>query len=221
MGRYRSRWSLLLLSLLPMTASSALAETFHDAELDYRFELPAGYRPHTPGFGRPRERSAFLRGELRVGSYAALSVQGLGGTIGRGAVDRQAVERAAHTAAERTGVEPTRFEYSNARWQRFELEVVATRISTGNVEVVTLAVQVPLARQALQLVLLGPATELARLRSELTAMLGTLQGHSNWRSDEQRERPSSEGVWTSLAIGLGAMALLALLRWRVWPPRSA
>jgi len=75
----------------------------------------------------------------------------------------------------------------------------------------TLSTQVPLAKQALMLTLLGPGANEAALAGELQTFLSALDGKSNWLSDEERSEKLGRLVGTIVGVVIG---LGIVLWWR-------
>lgn len=189
-------------------SSSAAAAPFHDEARGLSLDVPAGY--HDIPNPSAQALHAWARGEAGAPSYAAIVVQGLGGTIGRAPLLRDTVERAARASIARSGLTITGFEYGTARWRSFDLEVVTTRVAGGDQDGVMLAVQVPLAPEAAQLMVTGPATSEAQMRADLAHVLGSLGGRTNWLTIAQR----SERLGSAIGLGLGALIVAGFAWWR-------
>jgi hypothetical protein len=199
------------------TAHAALAAatgTIHDAERGFSFAVPAGYAEYPEGRA-PGVLHSFARGRLGDPSFAVLRVQALGGTIDRAPLVRETVERAARNSVGGTGVELVGFDYRKMKWNAFDLEVVVTQAVNGDRKVVTLGTQVPLAKEAIQLYFMGPATDEAKLVDDLQTTLGSLEGRSNWLTDDERD----ERLGRAVGMVVGAVGGLALVWW--WRRRRA
>ena len=79
------------------------------------------------------------------------------------------------------------------KWKAFDLELMVTQAAGGGRQFVILGVQVPLAKEAIQLNLLGPAAEEARLLGDLQAILSSLDGPSSWLTGEERAERLGDG----------------------------
>ncbi len=104
-----------------------------------------------------------------------------------------------------------RFEYGKARWRGFELDVGMTRVRQGDVEILGMVAQVPLATHAVNLLVTGFAGDEAQLRTIFDGVLASLQGESNWLSDDER----SERLGRVVGFALGMTIVIAALVWRV------
>ncbi|MDB4928158.1 MAG: hypothetical protein JWM10_642 [Myxococcaceae bacterium] len=197
-----------------LVSATAAAAPFRDDVRGLSLDVPDGY--HDIPNPSPQALHAWARGEAGAPGYTAIVLQGVGGTIGREPLDRATVERSARASVAGSGLTITGFEYGTARWQSFDLEVVATRVTGGDQDSVMVAVQIPLAPEAAQLMLSGPATSETRMRADLAQVLGSLRGRSNWLTVQQR----SEKLGTALGLGFTALAVAVIAWWR-WRPRRA
>jgi hypothetical protein len=169
--------------LLVLLAQAAGAANVRDDARGFRFQVPPGYREYPEGTA-PNAPYAFIRGQPEDGRTAVIRVEVLGGTIGREPLDHAIVERAAARAVEGTGVHITSFDYRTVKWRAFDLELVAMRARRGEQSVVTLSTQVPLAKQAIQLTVMGFDEE--EPAADLRAILASLEGRSNWLTTTER-----------------------------------
>ena len=113
-----------------------------------------------------------------------------------------------------TGVEILGFDYRSVRWKTFDLDVVMTRMRRGNKSIVSLLTQVPLAGKAIQVAVAGPASDTERLTADLTQIVSSIKGESNWLSAAERSERLGKGVGL-LVGGIGALAVLWWWRRRV------
>ena len=172
--------SIIVALLLVIVAGPAVAEQIiRDEKLGFSFTLPKDFEraaAATPGSAVPL---SFMRGQPGDASFAALQIVPMGGTIGPGKLHRDIVENAARESARGAGATITRFDYRQTRWKTFDLELVATFASSGKHDLLTLTTQVPVARQALQVNLVGPAQDEARLATEWNTVLTSFEGETN------------------------------------------
>ena len=107
-------------------------------------------------------------------------------SISREGVIRETVERAAKESVAGTGITISRFDYRKTRWKSFDLDLVVTSAANEGRELVILGTQLPLATDAIQINLLGPAADEPRLLADLEELLGSFEGKSNWLTDKER-----------------------------------
>jgi hypothetical protein len=198
----------LVLCLTAPAALAATGGTIADAENGFSFAVPDGYADYPEG-AAPGVLHSFARGKPDDASFAVIRIQAMGGTIGREPLVRETVERAARQTASASGVEITGFDYRKVKWKDFELDLVLTRLTNGDKKLVTLATPVPLAKQAIHVVLMGPAGDEAGLVANLQAILRSLDGRSNWLSDAER----SERLGRLVGLVVGAIGGVAIVVW--------
>jgi hypothetical protein len=203
----------LMLALWCCAASPralAAAVTVDDAEHGFRFTTPAGYADYPEGRG-PGVLHVFAHGKPDEPSFSLIRIHALGGTIDRSPIIKETVERAAHESVRGTGVELLRFDYRKIAWKGFELDEVVSFIDAGgDRKLLTMTTQVPLRKQALQLVILGPAAEEARVGADLRALLGSIEGKSNWLSDYERGEKLGRLVGFAV-VALGALVFIVFM----------
>jgi hypothetical protein len=104
------------------------------------------------------------------------------------------------------------------KWKGFDINGLRTVTSQAGKPVFVLVAQVPLRREAVQLVVGGPADQETRAQTLLVATLATLEGETNWLTSSERagRLGTAAGWW----IGIGA-AVIAVLAWRTRRARSA
>jgi hypothetical protein len=192
--------SVLVCNLLAGTAFAS--ERVNDAEHGLSLVVPDGFVDLPSAMG-PRTLHAYQRGNPTEGSFAMVELRSLGGTIGREPIDRAMVENAANQAARAQGAEISGFDYRKTKWKSFDLDLMVVWMGAGEDKVVTLAAQVPLAKQAVQVQIVGPATEEARIRQDLDAFLAGLDGKSNWLSEDERGEKISRLIGTAVGVLLG------------------
>ena len=197
-----------VLTLLALPVSAA---EVRDAARGFSFTVPDGYEAASA----PGALYAYARGTVGEGSFAMLTVSGLGGTLGADSkLNPAIVEAAAKESAAASGVSVSDFRYAKTKWGEHELDEVFSRASGNGLEAVSLTVQVPLKREAIQLVMIGSAGDEAQLRGEFRAVLASLEGESSWLTEAERDRKLGEGVGRLVGFSLPVLgvAVWALVR---------
>jgi hypothetical protein len=165
-----------------------------NAQYGYRFNVPAGFvaypegRTSGPDFVDCwREEPADSTGGL------ALCVQHLGGTIGRDTLLASDV--------------PAKTTLHHFRWREFDLQGFIAHATQDSVEISSVVTQVPLRKEAIQLVLAGPVSGEARAIALMDGVLASLDGESNWLTSEQRAERFGQtiGYWLVAFIGIGVL----------------
>jgi hypothetical protein len=193
--------------------SSLAADVQHPA-LEFSFQPPPDHQsqgtdPSTPGL-----LYRFTRGELGSESFGIFEIHSLGGTLARGSrINKDIAEAAARKGAAKTGTSLSRFEYRTVQWGSMELEVMMAIASANGSEVLSLATQVPLEKEAIQMMLVGPAQERERLVSEFEGVVGSLRGQP---SDDNAARDRRLGAMVGVAI----FPVMALIIWVISRRRS-
>lgn len=191
----------------------------NDPAHGFSFVLPDGYLRAPAESGSLHD---YARGDPRTGSWAAFSVMPLGGTLEQDAVIlHEVAEQAARKAAAAQGIELTGFEYRRAPWGPFELEVMLTRATAAGTLVSSLATQVPLAGGAVQLQLVGGTSDEALLVAELTGVVASLRGQSNWLSEAERSRELGRQVGFFVGVALVPLTGLLVLVYFILKKRKA
>ena len=209
----------LLVALATPWSAARAGLRVTDEKLGATFAVPDGYEAAPasppPAAGQPAPL-VFTRGQMNSDSFGVLQVVPLRGTIGREKMDRKIVEDSARAAIQGSGATMTGFDYRTARWNGFELELVVGRVSRQGRKLVTFSTQVPLVRHALQLSLMGAASDEARLDAEFQATLASLTGQSSWLTDEQRSERLGRivGLVVGALVGGGLVFVLARRRQR-------
>ena len=197
-------------------AASARAGEVRDDKRGFTFTLPGGYRDFPEGRASPNIIQSFIRGDAGGPSFGFLNVEALGGSIARDETDRAIVERAARDSVRGTGLEFTSFDYEKVRWKNFDLDLVVAHASGGGQSLVMLGTQVPLAAEAIQIQVGGPASEQDRLRADLDGVLRSLEGKSNWLTDRERSERLGRGIGTlvlfTVPLVIGIVVLVAQRR---------
>jgi hypothetical protein len=213
MRRSGSLTLVLALAVAVFARRAAAGPTVDAAKLGFTFTLPDGFENPDANAGGAPAGMAFKRGQPGVGSFAVLEIVPMAGTIGPEKLNRKGVEESARSALRVGNATATDFDYRTMRWKTFDLELVVAHVEKGNLRLVTLTTQVPLARRAVQVNLLGLAADEARLLGEFQSILGSLDGQSSWLSDAERSERLGRLVGF-LVVGLGALTAVAVVRRR-------
>jgi tetrahydromethanopterin S-methyltransferase subunit G len=203
----------LMFCVLASSALAATPVTVNEPEHGFTLVVPEGYVAYPEGKGA-NVLYAFLRGTPEDASFGILQLQALGGTIGRDPLVRATVERSTRDSVKSSGIEVERFDYRKIEWRSFELELVVTKMSAGDKHLVAMTTQVPLAKEALQVGLSGPAADEAKLVSEMQAVVASVEGKSSWLTEAERGEKISRGIGTLVGIVVGVSGVLWFRRRR-------
>jgi hypothetical protein len=169
-----------------------------NAELGYTLTLPEGFQEYPEGRSQKNVVDCWTE-TTPVSAHGGviLFVQRMHGVLPRERLRQEDL--------------PATTQLVTLKWKGFDIDGLSTRTSKEGVSVFVLASQVPLRREAVQLVVSGPADQEARAQEMMTAMLATLDGETNWLSPA--ERAGRLGTVAGWWIGIG-LAVVAVLWWR-------
>lgn len=170
-----------------------LLQVASNAQLGYRFPLPQGFEPFTAGRSQPDVVDCWTDP-----SGLVLCVQRMHGTLG------QQHLRAADL--------PRGTRLSTLKWNGFDIDVIRTDTVESGTRVLIYAVQVPLRPEAIQLVLAGPSAQAAGAEPILTAILGGLEGQTNWLTSSERAGRWGNIVGWVVGIAIGALIVRMVVR---------
>jgi hypothetical protein len=181
----------LLLAFLLQTQAS-------NGTLGYQFTVPEGFVEFPEGRASNPDLVDCWTEEEGVSTHGALvlCVQRLHGVIGREAIKPDEL--------------PVGAQLTTMKWHEFELQGMRAQMEADEGPAFTLAAQVPLKPEAVQLILAGPADQLERGDTLLGATLASLQGKSNWLTKAERSERigKSIGAWIAIAFAVGAVFYL-------------
>ena len=190
---------------------SAAAQRIDDPPRGYSFLLPAEYI-ELPEFVRPDPAvhtgtlGTWVRG-LDSDALIVISVEGMGGTIGREPMDVTDLGRTGATALKE-------------QWKSFEVEGFRLIQERGGEHILVLAVQVPLLPNAVQVMSSGLVENEPAIHEALRGVLASLDGRSNWLTDEERMAKGLDGA-LRLGVTFFVLAVLGFTLWRLVRKRPA
>ena len=195
MFRIPAIFGALVFTLLFQSRASADV-VVEQSELGFSLTLPDGFeritdQENSSDFVRVyRQRSA---GQPLA---AVFSIERLHGTLPRLDIEK------AHANP--------KLDISTERWNDLDILVARASEVIDGVPAIILNAQIPLKPEAIQLKIVGPATQESRIKDLLRSTLGTLKGETNWLNNEQRSQRLQEGM-QRLGITVVILAALAIL----------
>ena len=198
------------------TAGLSRAERVNDSEHGFSFEPPIGFAatPATPG---SKTLHTYGRGTLGEPQFQVFGFEPLGATLGEGTkLNPKLVESAARKTATAAGMTVGDFTYEKVTWKTHRLDLLTSKMSRDGIEIITYATQVPLAHGAMQLATAGHTAD---ARATHLQVLASIQGRSNWRSEDEKlgfmvGRVVGLALCPLLLIGVGVTVLLLAVRRR-------
>ncbi len=193
--------------VLLLTAAASFAAPVDDPR-GFHFDLPEGFESIAPG------SSTWQRGAQQSPSFAVLTLSGLGATIAQVPTDHAIVESSARRTAAPANIVIESFAYRTLVWKDLDLEVLETRANANGVTVFQLTTQLPFENEAMQVGILGLASNETNLRTEFDTFVRSFDGPVTWKTaDQQRDRQLGQllgagcGLLLVLAFPLGAWLL--------------
>jgi hypothetical protein len=181
----------LWLLLFFICSAPLSAFEYTNAQLGFKANLPDGLDDYSADM---KVKSLISRGSIdgSNGVIEVVFIQDLGGTIGREDLSKK-TDR------------PQNVKLENTKWQSFDINVFRVVENVHDVPFVTFNAQVPLKPHAIQITVFGPAYDEPRLRTEMQAVVASVQGSSNWLARGGIQRRPQQQSWLTISIGLFAM----------------
>lgn len=173
-----------VLCAIAHSVAAAPLGPIRDAEHGFSFTVPDGFIDYPQGRGQDITY-VFVRGQPDEPSFTQLRILQMHGVLGRESLDREKAERLSRDGLRAKGVELTDFDLRKLTWKSFDVEVLVSHVAGPDKKLI-LVTQVPLKPEAIQIALAGPSSDEARLTAELQAVLASLDGPTNWKTDDER-----------------------------------
>jgi hypothetical protein len=176
--------------------------------LGFRIEVPGEFLDN-PQPQPPRMLYSFLCPDMK-GDVTCINIERLGGWI------RQEPLGSEFDTGIRSQLPPdARIEHACASWKTHQLDAFGSRFSMGGRALCVWVVQVPLAREAIQIGVGGPAESGEECHQLLNQLLTGLKGRSNWDPPSAR-MPRATSSWSGPHAGLQDSAKSTRLPWLVY-----
>lgn len=194
-GRFLTRVLVLLsAAVVVLRPAHSVARTIHDQGLNVTFTVPDQAQPVDLPHGGVDTRYAYVI-EQPDGTRIAIAMSALGGTIGR-----EHIDPGMFASEFPAGAEVSR---ESVRWHTFDLDAYRARFTMAGQTIAARIVQVPIRGQAVQFVVEGPAEHEAEIATLARAVIGSVEGPSNWLTPFERGERLGRGVGTLLLVGIG------------------
>ena len=157
-----------------------------NAELGYVMSLPEGF------VAIPAEFAGGRAGDVVgcwVGEAFVLCVQRMHATLGR-----------EHLKASDL---PGKSQLMTVRWNGLDIDAIRTDTAQTGAAITVYTAQVPLRKEAIQLVAAGPTARAQEALAILNSVLGSLKGETNWLSSTQRAGRLGTIVGWVLGLAIG------------------
>jgi hypothetical protein len=158
-----------------------------NADLGYVMSLPEGFVAIPAEFagGRAGDVVGCWAGE---GSFV-LCVQRMHATLGREHLKSSDL--------------PAKSQLMTVRWNGLDIDAIRTDTSQGGTAITIYTAQVPLRKEAIQLVAAGPSGRATESLAILNSVLRSLKGETNWLSSTQRAGRLGTIVGWVLGLAIG------------------
>ena len=184
--------------LLLLAGAAAGESQVTNGEFGYRLMPPDGFTDYPEGRAQKDVVDCWVEATpVSQNGSIVLCVQRLHGTLGRKGMRQEDL--------------PSSIQLVRFQWKGFNIDGVRSDTVQAGIPVIVLVSQVPLRREAVQLIVTGPRDQDARLQAIMPSTLATLEGETNWLS--RAERDERLGNIVGLVIGV-AVALIGIRIWR-------
>lgn len=207
---------IFLLLVLFALACGLSAEFVDDSRYNFRATIPPGFQPLPSHMPRISESTihAYYLGDLEDDQPdVVIGFENLGGVIGREKLDESSLP---------PGVRGMDMTFERAQWEEFEIDLMVLRMADNGVDMISLAAQVPLKPEAIQVNIAGPQSQEQQVRGYMRAVLDNMEGESNWLTVEERNARLVEGVGKMIVAIIVVVAIIvsivAFSRSRRRPP---
>ncbi len=172
-----------------------------NSSFGYRFAVPDGFVAFPEG--RSQRDVVECWSELMPYSQngaLVLCVQRMHGRLARGPMKPEEVPPAARLMS--------------FKWKGFDLNGFRADTAQGGTPVIILAVQVPLRKEAVQLILAGPLDQGQRAEAIMASTITSLEGETNWLTSTERAGRYGNIVGWVVGIAVGVLLI------RIWQARQ-
>lgn len=173
-----------------------------NAELGYVMGLPNGFVSIPAQFAGGRDVVACWADEGSQSSKGVLllCVQRMHATLGR-----------EHLKASDL---PATSQLMTVRWNGVDIDAIRTDTAQAGAPITVYTAQVPLRKEAIQVVVAGPSARATEALATLNAVLGSLKGETNWLSSTERARRLGTIVGWVVGIAIGLLIVRMVVKRR-------
>ena len=170
-----------------------------NTELGYVMSLPDGFVAIPAEFAGGRDVVGCWAGEGSQSSQGAfvLCVQRMHATLGR--------EHLKSTDL------PAKSQLLTVRWKGLDIDAIRTDTGQTGTPITVYTAQVPLRREAIQVIVAGPSARATEALAILNSVLGSLKGETNWLSSTERAGRMGTIVGWVIGIAIGVLIVRMVL----------
>jgi len=181
-----------------------------NADLGYVMSLPGGFVSIPAEFAGGRDVVACWAGEGSQPSQGALvlCVQRMHATLGRDHLKSSDL--------------PPRSQLITLRWNGLDIDAIRTDTASAGAPITVYTAQVPLRKEAIQVVVAGPSARATESLATLNSVLRSLKGETNWLSSTERAGRLGTIVGWVVGIAIGLLIVrMVVTRRKAGAPSSA
>jgi len=170
-----------------------------NTELGYVMSLPDGFVAIPAEFAGGRDVVGCWAGEGSQSSQGAfvLCVQRMHATLGR--------EHLKSTDL------PAKSQLLTVRWKGLDIDAIRTDTGQTGTPITVYTAQVPLRREAIQVIVAGPSARATEALAILNSVLRSLKGETNWLSSTERAGRMGTIVGWVIGIAIGVLIVRMVL----------
>jgi hypothetical protein len=173
--------TVLSLAISVIIIFSSPAREVTNSRFGFTINIPNEFQDFPEGKIRPETIYSFIRPTLTSQRDLTIHVERLRGTIGREPLPPDGANALKQTLPPGSTVEVYR-----SQWNKFQVEGVELKMPHENINVISRSAQIPLKKEAIQVVVTGPSIADSEISNVLKNLLGSLQGQSNWLTNSER-----------------------------------
>jgi hypothetical protein len=146
-----------------------------DTFIGFRLEIPKGFESNPSGSNVHNVLYSYVKFQPGGSANISINIGRLGGTISKEPTSPRDIEKMRKKLPKASTIEVVQ-----KSWQGYPVEAFISRIPLGGTTLTTWSVQIPLAREAIQIHIAGPTETKEECQSILDQLLSSLKGKSNW-----------------------------------------
>lgn len=176
-----------------------LLQAASNAELGYVMSLPEDFVAIPAEFAGGRDVVGCWAGEGSQSSRGAfvLCVQRMHATLGREHLKSSDL--------------PAKSQLLTVRWNGLDIDAIRTDTGQTGTPITVYTAQVPLRREAIQVIVAGPSARATEALAILNSVLGSLKGETNWLSSTERAGRMGTIVGWVIGIAIGLQIVRMVL----------
>ncbi len=182
---------------LLLFSSRLLALDYSNSELGFKATLPDGLQDASKMMRVKSLVSLGKWNESKTSLLNVVSIQDLGGAIGREDLSKR-------------NTLPANATIEKIPWKSFQIDLFRILEGKNGVSVITFNAQVPLKPHAIQISVVGPAEQEAELRKQIQDIVASVDGPSNWLTKDERIDRVAYGIGRLVGAACVLLVIIVL-----------